>query len=186
MVSFCCSLLTFPLLCSHSPSGVLPGCSPLSCPRSDMGHRCAPERLLPCGSFPHLPKILSPCAPWPLWLLPFLKCIWAEAPRAPSTWKICRLWVAHTSVRAGWTYLLPAQGNPWPSPMQPPVTQMLPVMLNTADWLFFFMCQGTWGFIIKTLSSPCPKQGIADAVFRVPKQLVLCDLFCLIFPVNTE
>lgn len=63
LTAFCCSLLTFPLLRGHSPSGVLPGCSPLSCPHSDTGHRCAPEHLLPCGSFTHLPKILSPCAP---------------------------------------------------------------------------------------------------------------------------
>lgn len=73
-----------------------------------------PQNLLPCGSFVHLSKILSPCAPWP-----FPKCIGAEAPRAPSALNICRLWVAHTSFRAGWTYLFPAQGSFWPSPCSP-------------------------------------------------------------------
>lgn len=70
--------------------------------------------------------------------------------------------------------------------LQPPATQMLPVVADTAAKLFFFICQCTPGFIIETLSSLCLKRGRADAMFRVPKQLMLCDLFSLIFPVTTE
>lgn len=99
MVSFCCSLLVLspaPVRTTHGhgPSGVplpwhgLPWAAVhWGCPHFDIGHLYVPKCVLPCGSSMHLPKSISPCVPCPLWLLLFLKCIWAETPHSPSTVK---------------------------------------------------------------------------------------------------
>lgn len=149
MACFCCSFLVvhFPpapvrFTHGHSSSGVTLSwhgstwaAVPWGCPQSDMGHFYAPECFLPCGSphasaQKHLPHISpAPCGCY------FFSNVFQQRHHVFLGHQSCgRQWVVHTSFGAGWTYLLPAQGNSRPSPMQPQLPKCCQLCLIQQVW----------------------------------------------------